>query len=77
MHGMFEDCTALRNIDLSNWNPLHLDSSYEMFYGCHNLRVINLNGWYAQHGNQFVKDLKTMNVDIITNIVAYQIFSQI
>ena len=77
MSGMFEDCITLRSIDLSNWNPLHLVSSHEMLYRCHNLRVINLNGWYTQNGNEFVKDLKAMNVDIITNIVAYQIFSQI
>ena len=43
---MFYCCKNLVELDLTNWNPVSLQHTYEMFSGCSNLKIIeNIENW--------------------------------
>lgn len=42
---MFCDATCPEDVDLSKWNTINLQNTYEMFLGASNIRNINLDGW--------------------------------
>ena len=43
---MFYCCKNLVELDLTNWNPISLQHTYEMFSGCSNLKIIeNIENW--------------------------------
>ena len=45
-NSMFYCCKNLVELDLTNWNPVSLQHTYEMFSGCSNLKIIeNIENW--------------------------------
>ena len=45
-NSMFYMCENLVELDLTNWNPVSLQHTYEMFSGCSNLKIIeNIENW--------------------------------
>jgi len=43
---MFDECKSLEKLDLSKWNPKHLQLCDWMFYKCHNLKEIKgMENW--------------------------------
>ena len=43
---MFYCCKKLVELDLTNWNPVSLQHTHEMFSGCSNLKIIeNIENW--------------------------------
>ena len=43
---MFSYCENLVELDLTNWNPISLQSAWSMFYDCSNLKIIkNIENW--------------------------------
>ena len=54
--GMFENCTYLNSLDLSNWDTREITDMYFMFNGCSDLKTLNLTGWDVSR----VSDLRYM-----------------
>ena len=43
---MFSQCEKLVELDLTNWNPISLENTYDMFSCCSNLKMIkNIENW--------------------------------
>ena len=43
---MFSYCEKLVELDLTNWNPISLENTYDMFSCCSNLKMIkNIENW--------------------------------
>lgn len=42
---MFEDCSKIRSLDLSNWNAGNIKNMVLMFLYCTSLQLLNLSNW--------------------------------
>ena len=50
MSGLFEGCTALATLDLSNFDTSWVDNMYQMFCGCNSLTMIYCNSsWNCEN----------------------------
>ena len=47
--GMFENCTGLTSLDLSNSNTSNVTRMYKMFYNCTHLTYLNLSIFDMSH----------------------------
>ena len=56
MQSMFEKCSALTSLDLSEWDTSKVTSMYEMFFACDKLTHLDLSGWDTSE----VKSLEDM-----------------
>ena len=45
MDSMFQDCTSLTSLTLSNFNTSNVTNMNYMFYNCTNLGFLDLSGW--------------------------------
>ena len=45
MYLMFKQCSALKELDVSNWNTSKVTSMYQMFEGCSSLEVLDVANW--------------------------------
>jgi surface protein len=45
MSYMFQDCSALWNLDVSGWDTSNVTNMASVFYRCSNIREINIGGW--------------------------------
>ena len=48
MHSMFQKCSSLESIDISNFNTPLLDDISSMFTGCSSLTSIDLSNFNSQ-----------------------------
>ena len=54
---MFSYCEKLVELDLTNWNPISLENTYDMFSCCSNLKMIkNIENWQLPN----IKDVSYM-----------------
>ena len=57
---IFESCESLVELDLTNWNPISLQTAWSMFSGCSNLKIIkNIDNWQLPN----IKDVSYMFCD--------------
>ena len=49
MHGMFQGCSNLTNLDLSNFNTSNVTDMHEMFRGCNKLTSLNVSSFNTSH----------------------------
>ena len=49
MKSMFDGCSSLKNLDLSNFNTLNVTNMSCMFNGCTSLKNINLSKFNTQN----------------------------
>ena len=65
---MFYYCKNLVELDLTNWNPVSLQHTYEMFSGCSNLKIIeNIENWQLpniKNVRQMFYNCVKLNVDL-------------
>ena len=45
MAGIFQDCSSLTSLDLSNFKTLELEYTYDMFDGCKSLITLDLSSF--------------------------------
>ena len=46
---MFEGCSSLNNLNLSNFNTQNVTNMWYMFYGCSSLKNLNLSNFNTQN----------------------------
>ena len=45
MHGMFYNCSGLKNLNLNNFDTKNVTDMTKMFYNCSGLENLNLNNF--------------------------------
>ena len=78
-NGMFYMCENLVELDLTNWNPVSLQKTHYMFYGCSNLKIIkNIENWQLPNimdVSSMFYDCTKLDVDLsnwdLTNVKDY------
>ena len=61
MASMFQGCTSLISLNLSNFNTSNVTNMYGMFYSCHSLTSLNLSSFNTAN----VNDMRHMFSDCI------------
>ena len=49
MGGMFQDCTALTELDVSYWDVSNVYDMFCMFYGCKSLTSLDMSNWNTEN----------------------------
>ena len=79
MSSMFNGCSSLTSLDVSNFNTSNVTSMYYMFYGCNGLTSLDLSGWntskvnnmnsmFSNCNNLTSLDLSNFNTSNVTNM---------
>jgi len=64
---MFEGCSSLTTLDLSNFDTSNVESMSWMFGECSSLTNLNLNGWILKDGNDYNSMFCHVLEDIVNN----------
>ncbi|EME3574950.1 MULTISPECIES: BspA family leucine-rich repeat surface protein [Enterococcus] len=58
MYGVFDACTSLANLDVSNWDTSNVTNMATMFKNCDSLTYVPIQNWNMENVDQ--KDKITM-----------------